>query len=442
MVRFLLANSLGAWWTSRLPNTPHPCGNTHQRVAITDASRFKNWPDDLASLKVLDPCCGSGHFLVAAFLNLVPMRMALEDLTAAAAVDAVLGDNLHGLELDRRCVAIAAFALALEAWRYPGAGGFRPLPRLRVAWCGQSVASEEEFWVALAEGDPRREAGMAALHRAFAKAPVLGSLIDPSESVVDLLTADFADLRQPLKDALHANAGNERIEEMAVAAQGLAEAAELLTQRYHLILTNVPYLGREKHTASLRDFCETHYALAKHDLATVFLERLFGLCDKGGELMLVLPRNWLFLARYKALRKRLLAKRCWRFLATLGPGAFETITGEVVNTCLLAIGSAPTGPERQFRMAGRLRQSDIHAEGSCIGRGAGDHAHSSEPARQPGLRSWICERGATPCWNARRTPIKVWPPATTPSSYSAFGKYGPAKAAGSSFSSPLQPLAA
>ena len=349
MVRFLLDNSLGGWWASRFPDTPHPCGNSQrQRVATTDANRFKDWPDDLASFKVLDPCCGSGHFLVAAFLNLVPMRMALEDLTAAAATAAVLKDNLHGLELDRRCVAIAAFALALEAWRYPGAGGFRPLPRLRLAWCGQPVASDEELWVALAKGDSRREAGMAALRRAFAKAPVLGSLIDPSESVVDLLTADFADLRQPLKDALHANAGNERIEELAVAARGLAEAAELLTQRYHLVLTNVPYLGREKHAASLRDFCETHYPLAKHDLATVFLERLFRLCDEGGEMLLVLPRNWLFLARYKALRKRLLAERRWLFLATLGPGAFETITGEVVNTCLLAIGSAPNGANDSF----------------------------------------------------------------------------------------------
>ena len=341
MVRFLLANSLGAWWAHRFPERPCPLGSLGLlRSTAADPDRFNDWPAEIASLKVLDPCCGSGHFLVAAFLSFVPMRMALEDLTAAEAVDAVLRDNLHGLELDRRCVEIAAFALALEAWRYPGAGGFRPLPRLRLAWCGQPVASERQLWVALAGGDARREAGMDALHRAFAKAPVLGSLVDPSQTVEDLLTADFTDLQQPLKDALQASAGNEDVEELAVAAHGLAEAAQLLTQRYHLVLTNVPYLGREKQTGSLRDFCETHYPLAKHDLATVFLERLFGLCDKGGELLLVLPRNWLFLARHKALRERLLKERRWRLLATLGTGAFETITGEVVNTCLLAIGSA------------------------------------------------------------------------------------------------------
>ena len=204
---------------AKFPDKPTPLHSTHPQPTVTaDGFRFKDWPDDLASLKVLDPCCGSGHFLVATFLALVHMRMALEQLTASEAVDAVLRDNLHGLELDQRCVSIAAFALALEAWRYPGAGGYRPLPRLRLAWCGQPLASERSLWVALANGDPQREAGMAALHRAFEKAPVLGSLIDLSESAEDLLTADFADLRRPLTEALQTSE-DERLGELAVAAQ-------------------------------------------------------------------------------------------------------------------------------------------------------------------------------------------------------------------------------
>ena len=79
------------------------------------AGWFDHWPDDLAQLTTLDPCCGSGHFLVAVFLMLVPMRMEREGLTAREAVDRVLAENIHGLELDRRCVELAAFALALTA---------------------------------------------------------------------------------------------------------------------------------------------------------------------------------------------------------------------------------------------------------------------------------------------------------------------------------------
>ena len=112
---------------------------------------FDGWPEHLGDLKILDPCCGSGHFLVAAFSMLVPMRMALEGLNATEAVDAVLRDNLHGLELDPRCVELAAFALALAAWTYPGAEGYRPLPELNLACSGLAPNAAKEQWVALSE---------------------------------------------------------------------------------------------------------------------------------------------------------------------------------------------------------------------------------------------------------------------------------------------------
>src|SRR5947209_4684393 len=85
------------------------------------AGTFDGWPKTLKQFTMLDPCCGSGHFLVAAFHLLVPLRMADEGLSARAAADAVLRDNLFGLELDPRCTQIAAFALALAARGEPPA---------------------------------------------------------------------------------------------------------------------------------------------------------------------------------------------------------------------------------------------------------------------------------------------------------------------------------
>ena len=101
------------------------------------AGSFDRWPERLSELRILDPCCGSGHFLVAAFSMLVPMRMELEGLSAHDTVDAVLRENLHGLELDARCVEVAAFALALAAWTYPGAKGYRLLPEMNLACSGR-----------------------------------------------------------------------------------------------------------------------------------------------------------------------------------------------------------------------------------------------------------------------------------------------------------------
>ena len=63
------------------------------------AGTFPGWPERTAKVTVMDPCCGSGHFLVAAFSMLKQMRMEEEALPEKQAADAVLHDNLFGLEM-------------------------------------------------------------------------------------------------------------------------------------------------------------------------------------------------------------------------------------------------------------------------------------------------------------------------------------------------------
>ena len=76
---------------------------------------------------------------MAAFRYLSAFRMAEEELSEAEAGEAVLRDNLFGLEIDARCTQIAAFNLALAAWRR---GGYRPLPPLNVACSGLPVGAD------------------------------------------------------------------------------------------------------------------------------------------------------------------------------------------------------------------------------------------------------------------------------------------------------------
>lgn len=153
MVRFLLENSLGAWWSARHPESPLTAGLEYLRrndEGTPAAGSFGNWPERAAEVTVMDPCCGSGHFLVAAFGMLWRMRAEEEGLTPAAAQDAVLRDNLHGLELDPRCTQIATFNVALEAWKQ---GGFRELPPPQIACSGVSVGASLADWELLAGED-------------------------------------------------------------------------------------------------------------------------------------------------------------------------------------------------------------------------------------------------------------------------------------------------
>jgi hypothetical protein len=377
MVSFLLDNALGAWWANKrltqddlrrannekelrekaaIPGVPlkylrfvkrqesQEQGDPQWQLA---SGGFEQWPTNLSELKTLDPCCGSGHFLVAVFLMLVPMRMHQEGLSARDAVDQVIRENLHGLELDQRCVELAAFAIALEGWRFPEAGGYRALPELHLACSGLSIHAAKDEWktISAAAGKQNLTIALDSLYKTFKDAPVLGSLINPRRSTAANI-AEWTELHQALNAALqtdqnHSDANqittiSQRIE-AGIVAQGITKAAELLTDQYSWVITNVPYLARGKQNDTLKGFCETHYPEGKNDLATAFLDRCLEFCTEGGTSSIVMPQNWLFLTSYKKFREKLLVNETWHSIARLGPGAFDTISGEVVKAILITL---------------------------------------------------------------------------------------------------------
>lgn len=369
MVAFLLHNSLGAWWATRHPGKPCPVNLDYFRTledGTPAAGKFEGWPESLAEFKLLDPCCGSGHFLVAAFLMLVPMRIAAEGLSAKEAVNRVLAENIHGLELDPRCVEIAVFAVALEAWRYPDASGnplgVREIPAPNIACCGLKVAAKAQDWEALVPDEvPNAEyvrQELRHLHASFAQAPLLGSLLDPSRSLKnDLASSSYEMLTALLRKALATerpasliNEDNDRWE-LALSAQGLLEAARLLDARYHLVITNVPYKKLNELCDELRDFCGRNYADVKGDLANIFLSRCLDLSMANrGVVQIVMPQNWLFLTSYKQQREHLLKSASWNLLARLGEKGFESSQAAGAFTIILTLTNRQ--PSSEFKLVG------------------------------------------------------------------------------------------
>ena len=402
MVSFLLDNALGAWWAARRLTeadlqTAQSEAELRARAAIpgvpleylrfveqadTDeqpkwrlaAGDLDAWPARLSELKVLDPCCGSGHFLVAAFAMLVPMRMALEGLNASDAVDAVIRQNLHGLEIDARCVEIAVFAIALAAWRFPNAGGYRPLPRMNIACSGLSVGTTKAQWEALAGGKRNLRISMMLLHDLFKDAPMLGSLLNPAKTeAADLV--DWPEVSRLLAEALSQEQSDDQRETM-LAARGLADTAELLAERYHLVATNVPYLARGKQSETLKQFLGSRHPSAKNDLATAFLERCLTLCAASGVASLVLPQNWLFLKSYSKLRKRLLRSETWRLLARIGEGGFESPAAAGAFVALLTLcREVPRGGDQDLlagtRPSNRMGGLDVSAYNTASAKATG-----------------------------------------------------------------------
>lgn len=157
VVRALADNTIGRLWlerTGRLPrHEPQGAGVrlVDPRVgtpnAAADLSGFASWaseapdvsrdvtvdrlcrfvaplpstppapkPKDLREFRVLDPACGSGHFLLYAFDVLVAMWREAEPSLPLRDIPAlVLEHNLFGIDIDLRAAQLAAFALYLKA---------------------------------------------------------------------------------------------------------------------------------------------------------------------------------------------------------------------------------------------------------------------------------------------------------------------------------------
>lgn len=347
MVDFLLDNTLGAWYAGKvlaakptLEETAQSEEELRNAVALPGcpwkylrfikgkdgkwtpaAGTFDGWPKAAQELKCLDPCMGSGHFVVAMFERLVALRIAEEKLDEAAAVAAVIEGNLFGLEIDPRCTQIAAFNLALVAWRRVG---HCTLPAMNLACSGLAPNAKRDDWLKLAGDNDRLQRGMARIYALFNDAPVLGSLINPRALGGDLLEADFHELQPLLEKALAQEAKDDTAHEMAVTARGLAKAAEILAGQFTLVATNVPYLGRGKQDDVLKDYCERVHPKAKADIATCFVERCLDFCVHSSSTALVTPQNWWFLTSYGSLRASLLNSHSFELLATLGEEAWQS----------------------------------------------------------------------------------------------------------------------
>ncbi len=360
MVDFLLDNSLGAWHAGKIL-AANPGLAVHlqsedelrQAVALpgcpwsylrfiknTDgqwtpaAGTFDGWPKSAAAIRALDPCMGSGHFVVAMFERLVVLRLAEETLDESTAVAAVIRDNLFGLEIDPRCTQIGAFNLALAAWRRVG---HCQLPAMNIACSGLAPNTREAEWLAIAGGNEKLKNGMARLYRLFKDAPILGSLINPRAGKGDLLEAGFHELRPLMERALAHETTDDAAQQMAVTARGLAKAAEILAGQFTLVATNVPYLGAKKQDDALQEYCVRVHPDAKSDLATCFVERCLDFCADGSSTTLVTPQNWLFLSTYKNLRRRLLEQVQWDLVIRLGEHAFDSAQAAGAFAALLGL---------------------------------------------------------------------------------------------------------
>lgn len=298
VVRYMVENSLGRTWM-----TLHPDSRLKEEMPYyipTPEGQIDTIPEDIRSasdIKFIDPCMGSGHVLVYAF-DLFCKMYEEEGYQTREIPSLILTNNIYGIDIDPRCKQLAAFALTMKARAYHSR-------YLRRAVMPNTIALEAiERDVIASTGAWSSKSTMWQ----FENVDTIGSLlqIDPKECAKIQVETGLFGARQQL----------------------LKTQAEYLSQKYHCVVTNPPYLGKG-FCESLSAFLKNYYPDGKADTMVAFMERCVTFCsDKGKVAMINLP-SWMFLSSFENLRTKLIKTCHIDSLLHMGRGIFGVDWGSV-----------------------------------------------------------------------------------------------------------------
>ena len=252
--------------------------------------------DDVLNMKVLDPACGSGSFLIRAFDTLLEHHADIKRKTVAELAQydrlPVLTGNIYGVDLDRQAVDIARLNLLLRA-----------------------VARRELL--------PSLEHNIQHGN----------SLIDGDEASLKPFFGDGWEEKHPFN-----------------WAQGFPQVIE--RGGFDIIIGNPPYVRIQTLPRDEVGYYNETYGAAtgSYDIYALFVERGLHLLRPGGLLGFIIPNKFMQAAYGKGLRSLLAdAKAVWKIVDFGDAQVFESGTN---YTCLLllqkqatsAVTYVPAGP--------------------------------------------------------------------------------------------------
>ena len=332
IVWYMVENSLGRLWLEGHPgeglraNWNYYLDEAEQEPEVQAqleeirAGRRTLAPEDI---KVIDPCMGSGHILVYAFDVLMQIYES-QGYPQRDAAQSIVRHNLHGLDIDKRAAQLAYFAVMMKARQYDRRFFSRNLQPMVYSTTGDEDG--ENFGSLLTVDEP-------------------GEMPEDPQSMYDL-----PDYERRL------NVWNYRY---------------LLAQKYHVVVTNPPYMGGAGMSGKLAEFVKKNYPDSKSDLCTEFMDQSLRLCNKPGFMSMINIPVWMFLSSYEKLREKMIKHNTFINMVHPGRGIF----GSDFGTTTFVIGkthiSNYTGSYRRlFEKQGEVESIEEREQAFLSGKGA------------------------------------------------------------------------
>jgi type II restriction/modification system DNA methylase subunit YeeA len=327
IVKYMVQNSLGRLWLDSHPksslkakmeyyvaqdaNPAEPVISQDQNPALQVKS-----PEEI---KFCDPCCGSGHILTYAF-DLLYEIYSEEGYDPLDIPRLIISKNLYGIEIDERASELAAFALSMKA-REKDKQWFSRGIDPQICLLENIHFSKDEIEPYLDRcGRDIFTLNFERMLSQFEHADTYGSLIVPFEQDIegirDLLNAiDFS--------------GDVFLDPTHNKVLKLIDQADYLSTKYHVVVTNPPYMGKGM-SDQLSKYLSENYNDVKSDLFSAFVFRCSELAMNKACIGIMSPNVWMYLSSYEKLRKWMIKNNALTNLVELPLSGF---TGATVQIC-------------------------------------------------------------------------------------------------------------
>jgi hypothetical protein len=370
VVQFLVENSLGKLYLEMYPDSEI---KDHYKIANAPKTQERK-PKPLPEIKLIDPACGSGNFLLYAFdffyaLYLDQIENYGADYNEADIPKLIIENNLHGIDLDDRAIQLAQLGLYIKArkkrrtignlkFKVVSSDFFLPnyaetrhifedgtdLNRLQKEliadiWSdlqyaykfGSLIRLDEKLKAKLSSLEAEQGVSQQELfsddERNASRNPVQLGLFTANdiEHQKEFIKTFFINLKTAVEHYAKAK-GNTFL---AGKTQDAITFLELLSTEYDVATANPPYTSRRDYGFELQKFVDNNYREPFDtyiNLYACFLTKLDQLLTINGKLAMVTPMTFMFISTFQEARKLILEKYHINIFVQYGFGGMFSVS--------------------------------------------------------------------------------------------------------------------
>lgn len=341
----------------------------------------------LEEIKLLDPACGSGHFLVKAY-DLFYQYYVEDGYPKEEIPFLILKHNLYGIDIDARAIQLTALILYIKvrtSLKDAGISQYNWKTSVNLV-CADAILLNGERLEKMKKQFSNNKSLLEMIdiiYEEFTDTRLKGSLIQPEKRLIPIIESykkkkqnqirkkkksedlglfkDYEVFEKEQEESVLTKSENELFDYLneiyrqatvtkdinnvlfANEARKSLNLLNIFLQKYDVVVTNPPYMGKRSMSEQLKQFVSKNYKLSSNDLYSVFIQRCQEFLSEDGKLGMITQATFLFISSFEKLRSFILKNLVIENLVLLGSGAFDDISGEKVNTAMFVISNSRNG---------------------------------------------------------------------------------------------------